>query len=339
MCSRWAIHAKVILVSIPKRKAILNFCRSPSDASPPFSSTRSVRSLPAPCERAEELAHLAGGGRNQHDVEFRCTRLADRTRRIHFSFWPGVGLTFRRGKVLRVRFGAGTRLRLGHPGQELGHDRRGGVWNLCALEAPAGQRAGVVPARLAGAFVGGFWPAQTMVAYYYIHTALPLCWCAGEGIGAALLWAWERRRIAPLTVLGIYGLVALAWMSARVWIEVQDMRASPQIYTELVLGQMKRFKPVTHRMYAQQEVYSFYADIPMVSDLAVMPLKRFWAGEMTNERLAAEVAQSAPEIIVLANDGRPVPFEGFLEHDYRLVYYDSVHRLYAHKSISRYRPR
>jgi len=73
----------------------------------------------------------------------------------------------------------------------------------------------------------------------------------------------------------------------------------------------------------------------MPPDLGVMPLKRFWSGEMTNERLAEEIASYRPGLILLANDSRPVPFQALLEWDYRLVYYDAADRLYAHKTIAK----
>jgi hypothetical protein len=66
----------------------------------------------------------------------------------------------------------------------------------------------------------------------------------------------------------------------------------------------------------------------MPPGLAVMPLKRFWAGEMSNERIVVEMRTYQPEIILLANDGREVPFQRFLEREYHLAYFDSQHRLY-----------
>jgi len=73
----------------------------------------------------------------------------------------------------------------------------------------------------------------------------------------------------------------------------------------------------------------------MPPDLAMMPLKRFWSREMTNERLAEEIASYRPGLILLANDSRPVPFQALLEQGYRVVYYDAANRLYAHKTIAR----
>ena len=52
---------------------------------------------------------------------------------------------------------------------------------------------------------------------------------------------------------------------------------------------------------------------------------------MTNARLAAEMSRFKPEIILLRNDTREVPFQDFLDHGYRLIYQDERQRLYADK--------
>jgi len=174
-----------------------------------------------------------------------------------------------------------------------------------------------------------WWP------YYYVHTALPMCWCAAVGLVQVAVWAWSKRKFAALVAMGLFGACALAWMGARVYLQVRGVKQSEQLYASLVLQEAKRFKPMTQWLYASREIYSFYADIPMPPDLAVLPLKRFWSGEMTNERLAAELEKYQPGLILLANDGRSVPFQRLLEADYHLVYFDPGHRLYAHSSISR----
>ncbi len=87
------------------------------------------------------------------------------------------------------------------------------------------------------------------------------------------------------------------------------MRQAPQLYYAAVLGEIERGERAW--MYADHPIYSFHTGIR--SQLGVLPLKRFWAGEMTNERLTAGVSASREEIILLANDGREVPFEELLQ--------------------------
>ena len=73
----------------------------------------------------------------------------------------------------------------------------------------------------------------------------------------------------------------------------------------------------------------------MPPPLAVLMLKLMWSGEMTNARIAEEMERYKPGVILLKNDTRQMPFQDLLHSEYRLVYEDAEHRLYALKSIIR----
>lgn len=215
-------------------------------------------------------------------------------------------------------------------------------------------------------------------SYYYVHTAIPLCWCGAIG----LAWAWQAvletvemqtapegwahkksrsRRVGggklctrsrqggtkgpsalprmrggrwAIGALSLFTVCAATWGVGRVFLEVQSVRNSPQIPGSLVLSEMARYKPFTKWLYTDDPIYSFHSGIPLPPDLAVVMLKRLWSGEMTKARLAAEVRQYCPGLILLRTGTDRAPFQDFLHSDYRLVYYDDAHRLYAHKSIS-----
>jgi hypothetical protein len=197
-----------------------------------------------------------------------------------------------------------------------------------------------------------WWP------YYYVHIAIPLSWCAAIGITAAVEWAFGdwfaagpksgretgarsiictafRARPLAAGLVTAWLTVTACWVSARVYLEISGIRNSPQIATSMVLKEIARFKPFTQWMYTDEPIYSFHADIPMPPDLAVVVLKRFWAGEMTYERMRKDLVEYKPGVILLRNSGREPPFQALLQSDYRIVYEDNEHRLYAHKSISK----
>ena len=73
----------------------------------------------------------------------------------------------------------------------------------------------------------------------------------------------------------------------------------------------------------------------MPPNLAVLPLKRFWSGDMTNARLVAELQQAKPELVLLRNDTRERPFQDWLAAEYRLVYQDAKNRLFARRAVAR----
>jgi hypothetical protein len=175
-----------------------------------------------------------------------------------------------------------------------------------------------------------WWP------YYYLHTAIPLCWCAGIGL-AFLCQRWKQRRLL-LAIVALFGLCAVSWMGARLYLQVTNLRHSPQIYSTPVIAQMKRFKPFTQWVYADKLIYSYHSGIPMVPSLAVVPIKRMWSGELTNAKMIEELRKYKPGLILLMNDGREVPFKDLLQADYQLVYMDKDNRLYAEKTIAKKRP-
>jgi hypothetical protein len=172
-------------------------------------------------------------------------------------------------------------------------------------------------------------------SYYYVHNSLPLCWCAGAGL--ALLW--ERIRLQPARAMGVlagvYALCASLWAGTRVYLQVDGICKSPQLYSCLVLKEIERFKPFTTFLFADEPIYSFHAGIPMPPRLAMISLKRLWAGELDNAGIVAELEVTRPGLILITSPGRALPFQDLLEREYRRVYRDATHQLYAHQSISR----
>ncbi len=172
-------------------------------------------------------------------------------------------------------------------------------------------------------------------AYYYVHNALPLCWCAGIGLGRAWDYVRLERARGRAMLLAVFTLCAAGWMGARVYLEESSVRASPRLYSCLVLKEIERFKPYTTFMFSDQPIFTFHAQIPMPPHLAVISLKRLWSGDMSNRRLTAEIESVKPGLILLGNNGLEVPYQALLNREYRLVYRDSASLLYAHQSIAR----
>ena len=172
-------------------------------------------------------------------------------------------------------------------------------------------------------------------AYYYIHNALPLSICAG--IGVAELWTLTLKGKKPVwaTALSVFCVCILGWMGGRVYLEEKALQSSPRLSNCLVLKEIEQFKPYSTFMFTDRPIYSFHAGIPMPPHLAVISLKRFWAGEISNQKIIDELATVKPSLILLANDNKQLFFQDILARDYRLVYRDADNCLYAHQSISR----
>jgi hypothetical protein len=170
--------------------------------------------------------------------------------------------------------------------------------------------------------------------YYYVHNAIPLCWCAAIGV-AAMAQSIHRRRRGLALAVAAFGIAVVSWLGARLYLQISGVRHAPRTYSSLVLRELGRLKPLARFIYTDQTVYSFHSGIPLPPDLAVLPLKRFWSGDMTNARLAAEISEVKPEVILLRNDTREVPFQDLIDAEYRVVYQDTDHRLYTKKLLAK----
>jgi 4-amino-4-deoxy-L-arabinose transferase-like glycosyltransferase len=186
-------------------------------------------------------------------------------------------------------------------------------------------------------------------AYYYLHTAIPLCWCAGIGIKFVLetvkqrlgqrrtraqrrlpVWRWRLM----VGTIASFAMCGLGWMAARVYLQVANLRGAPKIESTPVITQLQRFQPYVRWLYADKLVYSFHSGIPVVPSLAVMPIKRLWSGELDNAGIRRELERYKPGVMVLLNDGRDVPFKDLLDARYQMVYMDPENRLYALREIA-----
>jgi hypothetical protein len=185
-----------------------------------------------------------------------------------------------------------------------------------------------------------WWP------YYYIHTAIPLCWLAGIGVSAKWRGKNEKRgpggrergagsaqtgpqsavhgprseprRLSRLWSI-VYGLLALGWIGARIYLEVTVIRHSPQLYYAVVVKEIERVKGDTKFMYADHTIYSFHSGIPMPPQLvfyrpgvsppppAKLPSKR-WRDLTLRvwhvDPLLCPVCQSPMRVIAVIDDPR-----------------------------------
>jgi 4-amino-4-deoxy-L-arabinose transferase-like glycosyltransferase len=168
-------------------------------------------------------------------------------------------------------------------------------------------------------------------ACYYLHNVVPLGWCAAIAMDAALTWAGSRP--GRIALVAVYLLGAGAWMGMRSYLEVESMRQSPRVFNSPLLAEIQRYKPYTQYLFTSEEVYTFHAGIPPPPHLAELSLKRLWSGDMTNAKIAAELAAVKPGLILIPNQTFELPYQDLLQTEYRMVYQDNEHQLYALKSV------
>src|SRR6185437_11302882 len=153
------------------------------------------------------------------------------------------------------------------------------------------------------------------------------------GVACAWQYARLRRSRALLTLLVVFVAGATTWMGARIYLQADGIRHTPRTYTALALEEVARLKPFVQFLYTDEPVYSFHSGVPLPPKLGVISLKRFWTGDLTNERLVDELRATKPGLLLLNNDARELPFGGMIQAEYRLVYQDDKCRLYASKTV------
>ena len=170
-------------------------------------------------------------------------------------------------------------------------------------------------------------------SYYYVHNSVPLSWCAAAGVAGLWQAISIRRKTGFAWLLSILCVCMAAWMAARVWLQVRGIRQSPQLYTDLALPEMRRLKPFTEIIYTDESIYSFHIGIPLPPQLGVISLKRFWSGDMSTGQFVEILRAAKPGLMLLQNSTQELSFGDLLNSEYRLIYEDSTHRLYARNSV------
>jgi 4-amino-4-deoxy-L-arabinose transferase-like glycosyltransferase len=185
-------------------------------------------------------------------------------------------------------------------------------------------------------------------SYYYLHFALPLAWLSGYGVAELLRVAWvkaaDRTFHARFLAYGCLGVATLllalvmAYGGGRLIAEVERIWAVPRVEESTLVAKMRQYADRTRWVYTQETIYPFHAGLTVVPELAVMPRKRFWSGQISKEQILATVKQYRPEQILLDSGPLDPGMREFVESGYRVVYQDWDHCLYVAKSLAAHEP-
>jgi len=178
------------------------------------------------------------------------------------------------------------------------------------------------------AFHTPWWP------YYYVHISPPLCWLGAIGLTNVWRWANQHGQKGLRPTFVAFACCATLWAGSRGYLEVSHVRKLPTISEALVLEDIRVFKDQVKFMFSDELVYSFYSDIPMPPKLAVLPLKRLWSGEMTNAKMATELAGTRPGLLLLNNDSQERPFTDLVASEYQLIFEDQRFRLLVRRDLA-----
>ncbi len=90
-----------------------------------------------------------------------------------------------------------------------------------------------------------------------------------------------------------------------------------------------------HWVYTKATMYPFDAGLPVIPELAVLPLKRYWSGQITEGRILVILKKYRPEQILLTSYGAMDPgMREFIKRGYAPVCQDSGYTLYVAKGLA-----
>lgn len=186
------------------------------------------------------------------------------------------------------------------------------------------------------------WGHQPYWYYYDLHFAIPMAWLGGLGVvgwfkiilNAAVLAATRSRIGIGLAVAVWSGGVALilAFAPERLWIEFRKLSAPYSAAEHPVVAELRRYAGRDRWVFTDRVIYAFWADRLVPPELAVMPKKRIWSGQLTANAITNWLERYRPEVIRLT-PGRPAELglEDYLARFYQTPEEPHVSGLYTRK--------
>lgn len=153
------------------------------------------------------------------------------------------------------------------------------------------------------------WQHRPYWSYYHLHFAIPLAWLGGAGLieGFRLIWRW-----LPKNSRAGWARPLLAWVGWSLAFAAGMSLALEKAVWEL--GQLRRAELAEHWptvqilrthgagarwVFTPYMQAAFWAGLPIPPELAVIPRKRLWSGQLTPEQVRAALERHRPELILL----------------------------------------
>jgi 4-amino-4-deoxy-L-arabinose transferase-like glycosyltransferase len=150
-------------------------------------------------------------------------------------------------------------------------------------------------------------------SYYTLHFAIPAAWLAGILIGD--LWRWIQAPIVPdlsrRPALQFLGVTTWSLAVASITMELPNRLGSnwesvsrAQLVEEnIVVKELNRYSRTAQWIFSDMAIVAFHAKLPIPPEIAVIPEKRFWSGQISPPQIKTIIEQYRPAIICVT-----VPF-------------------------------
>jgi hypothetical protein len=178
--------------------------------------------------------------------------------------------------------------------------------------------------------------------YYYLHLAIPLAWLAAISINEALLLLtlnlsnpnnhWLNKKTLLTLIITALAAVVVARNQGRLVNGFKLISHSEKIEDSNALKTIKQHAHQARWIYTDQEVYAFHAQIPLIPELAVVTLKRYWSGQITENYIIQTCQKYRPEFILFNTTPTLPEWTNYLSNDYILILQETNHSLFQAKT-------
>ncbi len=178
--------------------------------------------------------------------------------------------------------------------------------------------------------------------YYALHFAPPLAWLGAAGLvegGRALRWpraglsrwGWVELALGVLLWFLVLGTVLTDW-PARLRTEVRRLTRTVPASADPAVIALRQRAAGTRWIFTEHLIAAFWARLPVPPELAVIPAKRVWSGQIDGPEFRHYLAAYQPRLL-LGSPGvtRDFGLEAYLAQHYRLVVDEPPVELYVRR--------
>lgn len=179
--------------------------------------------------------------------------------------------------------------------------------------------------------------------YYYLHFAVPLSWLTGYALAELFRVACGERvigrfrpifiRLVTLVAGSLLLSAIVAFGGVRLVSAVERIRDLPRIKDSAIIEIMTQNANQVKWVYAESTIHPFHAKLRVIPELAVMPAKRFWSGQITREQILRVLQRYQPELILFNNEPLALEMKRFIDEGYSKAFQNDEHILYVVRSL------